>query len=437
MMQGIQTEILLVMLLLILLIGLVAVVLIDPYIRREHRNIMLLIVLVVFGLLIKDVISHELDMLGTMPYRRTLLAIFGYILRPVLIVLYLYIVKPDGKYKAAWFLVGLNASVYLTATFSGICFSIDENNVFHRGPFGYTAHIIGGILLVYTVQLTIVRYGEKRNRENMLPVVIEVLIMIAVIIDSVVDYRNYPVTFLTVVVAGSNVFYYIWLHLQFVREHENALMAEQRIQILMAQIKPHFIYNSLTAIRSYLDEPDKAEDVLNHFAGFLRGSIDILEETGCIRVDREFETVESYLYLERERFGEKLTVEKDIQDTDFFLPAFTVQTLVENAIGHGIRKSESGRGRVLIRSFQTELEHIIEVADDGVGFLIEKEQEKGQNMDRSHIGLSNLKQRLSLMCDGTLEIESAPGKGTLTRVRIPMDSRKTGAQGRSDVLWKL
>ena len=91
----------------------------------------------------------------------------------------------------------------------------------------------------------------------------------------------------------------------------------------------------------------------------------------------------------------------------------------------------------MIRSFQTELEHIIEVADDGVGFLIEKEQEKGQNMDRSHIGLSNLKQRLSLMCDGTLEIESAPGKGTLTRVRIPMDSRKTGAQGRSDVLWKL
>ncbi len=77
----------------------------------------------------------------------------------------------------------------------------------------------------------------------------------------------------------------------------------------MAQIKPHFIYNSLTAIRSYLDEPEKAEEVLDHFAGFLRGSIDMLEETGCIRAAREFETV-------------------------------------ENAVRHGIRESGTGKGTV-------------------------------------------------------------------------------------------
>lgn len=419
------------------LIGLMFAVLIDPYIGGGRRWMMLRIALADLGLVVQNVADFYLDAYDMFPYGRMLAGIFGYCLRPLIIVLFMHIVNDEKKHKAAWGLIGVNALIYLTALFSDVCFTIDEQDHFQRGPLGYTCHIVSVVLLAHLVYLTVRKYHRVKHSEIWIPLVNAMLIIAAVAVDLKVNLQDFPIEVLTIAVVVCSIFYYIWLHLQFVREHENALMAEQRIQILMAQIRPHFIYNSLTAIRSYLDEPDKAEEVLNHFADFLRGSIDVLEETGCIRADREFETVESYLYLERERFGEKLTVEKDIQDTDFFLPAFTVQTLVENAIGHGIRKSESGRGRVLIRSFQTELEHIIEVADDGVGFLIEKEQEKGQNMDRSHIGLSNLKQRLSLMCDGTLEIESAPGKGTLTRVRIPMDSRKTGAQGRSDVLWKL
>ena len=202
----------------------------------------------------------------------------------------------------------------------------------------------------------------------------------------------------------------------------------------MAQIKPHSIYNSLVAIRSYLDEPEKAEEVLDHFAGFLRGSIDVLEETGCIRASREFETVENYLYMEKERFGDDLTVIYEIRDSDFDLPPFSVQTLVENAVRHGIRESETGKGTVRIKSYRTETDHVVEVWDDGVGFSDRAYQPGGadqpdavkseRHRHRAHIGLSNLQKRLSLMCGGWLEIGNE--KETVVRMRIPTKSDHPG-----------
>lgn len=93
--------------------------------------------------------------------------------------------------------------------------------------------------------------------------------------------------------------------------------------------QPHFLYNSLTSIRACLDEPDKARELINHFSCFLRGSIDVLEETDCIRTMRELETVDHYLFTEKERFDYDLTVVKDIRDDGFTIPAFAIQTLVE------------------------------------------------------------------------------------------------------------
>lgn len=201
-------------------------------------------------------------------------------------------------------------------------------------------------------------------------------------------------------------------------------LEQSRNKVLLAQIQPHFIYNSLTAIRSCLDEPKKARELINHFSRFLRGSIDVLEETECIRAEKELETVEHYLFMEKTRFGDDLTVVKDIQDDGFLIPAFAVQTLTENAVNHGIRANKDGVGMVTIRTYLTDTEHIIEVIDDGVGFSEDTDCEKKDG--RKHIGLSNLRKRLELMCGGTLETESEPDKGTLARIRIPIYTGKDG-----------
>ena len=191
-----------------------------------------------------------------------------------------------------------------------------------------------------------------------------------------------------------------------------------KTEILMAQIKPHFIFNCLSAIRSLMDEPEKAEETLNHFAGFLRGSIDMLEETGCIYAKREFETVDNYLYMEKQRFGDRLCIETDIKESDFFLPAFSVQILAENAVNHGIRNSKSGKGTVYIRSYREDGFHVVEVEDDGAGMMPET-MEKHKQEEMIHIGLKNTEKRLRMMCGGTLTIQSEAGKGTLVVIRIP------------------
>ncbi len=193
-----------------------------------------------------------------------------------------------------------------------------------------------------------------------------------------------------------------------------------KTKILLAQIKPHFIYNCLSAIRSLMDEPEKAEDTLNHFAGFLRGSMDVLENTDCIRADREFETVENYLYMEKRRFEDQLSIVTDLRDKNFFLPAFSVQMLVENAVNHGIRGTKRGRGTVYIRSYEEDGFHVIEVEDDGAG-IPPKKTEEDKREERLHIGLNNIEKRLRVMCEGSLTIRGEEGKGTLAVIRIPKD----------------
>ena len=206
---------------------------------------------------------------------------------------------------------------------------------------------------------------------------------------------------------------------------QNERYYKQRIEneslkskILLAQIKPHFIYNCLTLIRSLLDEPEKAEEALNHFAGFLRGSVDMLEETVCISASREIQTVDDYLYLQKQRFGDSLRVVTDYRDTGFFLPPFTLQVLVENAVIHGIRNTAGGSGTVVIRSYEADGFHVIEVEDDGNGLPPEIRQEREQK-EQTHVGLKNIERRLDLMCHGTLTIQNKTGQGTIATVRIP------------------
>ncbi len=227
-----------------------------------------------------------------------------------------------------------------------------------------------------------------------------------------------------------------------------------RIHTYQSQIQPHFIYNSLTAIRSQLPPDSPAVETLNHFTGFLRGTIDVMSETGCITAEQELKTVEHYLFLEQTRFGDKLKVDMDIRNRDFLLPAFTIQLLVENAIRHGIREKEDGSGTVSIATYQTKEVDVIEVKDDGVGFdpsflmgkkspaeLLQEESRATENgslrekettivsssdpneAPHQPVGLINLKNRLEMMCGGTLMIESFLGKGTQAWVRIPREGK--------------
>ena len=206
------------------------------------------------------------------------------------------------------------------------------------------------------------------------------------------------------------------------REREK-WVADENIRLLHNQIKPHFIYNALTGIYYGLDEDiDGSKKALKSLTGYLRGSLDVLSARDCVDFEKELATVRSYLEVEAFRFDGQVDFEVDAEDTDFLIPAFCLQTLVENAVRHGIRKKDPPEGKVLVRTRYEGDAHRVEICDNGIGFDVEKAFEK----EGIHIGLRNTADRLRLMCGGTMKIESKPGEGTEVHITIPKDMPVSG-----------
>ena len=395
------------------LLGLLFVVLNDKYINKEQRKIMLVIISFVSLLVIQNIVENILGTSVSLPFLRTVFSILGYAIRPTIIVLFCKLVMPQKKHRLAWILVILNACVYSTALFSHIVFFISENNHFFRGSIlSYTAYFVSAVLIIYLVYCTISEYKRKKS-SLWIAFANATIIILTSVFDMTPLYREYPVTYLTIAVVSCSLFYYIWLHLEFVYEHENALKATQRIQIMMSQIQPHFLYNTLSTIQALcLMNPKKAAEVTERFGTYLRNNMGFLDQPNLILLSKELEHTRIYSEIEMLRFP-KISVEYDIKTEDFYIPALTIQPLVENAIRHGVRSREQGLVTVATRASADYFEIII--SDNGVGF----NPKDFSNDESKHIGIANVKERVESMCGGTLTIKSEPDNGTTVTIKMP------------------
>ena len=194
-----------------------------------------------------------------------------------------------------------------------------------------------------------------------------------------------------------------------------AQLKDSRISIMLSQIQPHFIYNTLGTIeRMCLKNPEKAFELVRNFSLYLRGNFSELDSVTPIRFAEELKHVEYYVNIEKVRFPD-MNIEYDVKTTDFVLPALSVQPLVENAIKHGLMRLETG-GTVLIRSYETPTHFCIEVKDDGVGF------DTSAPVDaKKHVGLRNIRGRLKAMVNGELLLESEVNVGTKAVIMIPKE----------------
>lgn len=192
-------------------------------------------------------------------------------------------------------------------------------------------------------------------------------------------------------------------------------LQESHISIMLSQIQPHFLYNTLNSIY-YLCEtnPMLAKSMVNSFSEYLRNNLSSIEEKGLVPFETELSHIKTYLEIEKVRFEDTLEIEYDIKCVDFSLPVLTVQPIVENAVKHGTSKKRGG-GRVVISAVQDKENYVITVSDTGCGFDPSKKKDDGKR----HVGIENVRQRLSNMCGGTLTIESEIGVGTCATIKIP------------------
>lgn len=206
-------------------------------------------------------------------------------------------------------------------------------------------------------------------------------------------------------------------------EHESALrrqekeLVQARIDIMLSQIQPHFLYNVLTGIRKLCEtEPKQAVESINTFSKFLRTNMESLTDKHPISFEKELSHTQAYLRLEQQRFGDKLKVIYEIEAVDFSIPTLTLQPIAENAVRHGLMKKENG-GTLTIASGEKDGAFFITVTDDGVGFS----QKQLQAENGTHIGIANVQSRLQTLCGGTVEIQSESGKGTTVTIYIPKE----------------
>lgn len=205
------------------------------------------------------------------------------------------------------------------------------------------------------------------------------------------------------------------------QEQERELQ-DAKITSMMQQIRPHFIYNTLSSVYVLCrDNPPLAMKVIQDFTAYLQANFTAISSTAPITFLDELQHTKSYLAVEQIRYGERLKVEFDTQHTAFRLPALTLQPLVENAVKHSIGKG-STPSTVLVRSYYQDGFSIITVEDNGPGF-----DSAAESNPSEHIGLKNVEERLRMMCNGTLEIRSSPGHGTIVTVSLPDDTIRSGS----------
>ncbi|MHC6591194.1 sensor histidine kinase [Arthrobacter sp. C152] len=200
------------------------------------------------------------------------------------------------------------------------------------------------------------------------------------------------------------------------------LLMEAEVRALRAQISPHFIYNSLNAIASFINtDPARARELVVEFADFTRYSF--RRHGDFTTLAEELRCIDRYLLLERARFGERVQVSLRVapEVLGTVIPFLSLQPLVENAVRHGLEAKE-GPGHISITAEDAGAFAEVTIEDDGVGMDPDHLRSMlAGHTDGEHVGLRNVDARLRQVYGNGhgLVIETAPGEGTLITMRVP------------------
>ena len=185
---------------------------------------------------------------------------------------------------------------------------------------------------------------------------------------------------------------------------------DAELKALQTQINPHFLFNALHTTAFFVRmDPAKAKEVIIDLSTYLRYNLE--NASKVVSLDMELTQVKAYVNIEKARFGDKISVEYDVEEglENIKIPSLTIQPLVENSIKHGLLRQRGG-GHVYITAKKKDKGCIVTIEDDGIGIDPKIIEELDGRMEKS-IGLKNVHNRIKLMYGKGLVIESLE-KGT-------------------------
>ena len=340
---------------------------------------------------------------------------------PIIILFTKYVIElaksESGKTKRIMIFMQIYCTTILLIDIFSVFFPlvfVFENGYYIKGPAYDTYHI----LYLGTVFFSETVIFKSKNGISKMQFWFVQLYLLAPIIGLLFEIlTKITFDFINLSTTLALTIFYVTVHLDrskqlVIREKE---LTDAKVALMISQIQPHFLYNALTAISMLCDtDAKKARIATDEFSDYLRGNLEALSQKKTISFHKELNHVKAYLHLEKIRFGDKLNVVYDIEEEDFFLPALSLQPVVENAVKHGLSKKADG-GTITISTSEIAEYYQITVTDDGIGF----NPDEKPNDNKLHIGIDNVKSRLQTMINADIQITSEKGKGTTVLISIP------------------
>lgn len=304
--------------------------------------------------------------------------------------------------------------IVVFSQFTDFIYYTEENNRYYRGP-GYVLLLIPLIVIIILNIAAVFRRHKKLSKKYFIGLLVYLFTVTVAVVMHMLIAVDMMVVFGIALCALTMFGFIISDNMeQYMRQQRE--IAHQRSSVMVLQMRPHFIYNTMMGIYYLCDQdPAKAKQVTLDFTSYLRKNFTAIASEEMIPFNDELEHTRAYLAVEQAQFEDSLFVSFDTPHTMFRVPPLTLQPIVENAVKHGMNES-CDPIHISVVTRQTDLSSEIIVNDDGPGF-------KPTDDDEPHIALNNIRQRLELMCGGTLEIAPREGGGTSVKVTIPIPDK--------------
>lgn len=343
-------------------------------------------------------------------------------LLPPILTVYLLHCSGENMRKSRLFRTALGIWAVSFAMFASSLFIdgfvyITPKNQYFRGPL-YPFSLLPLFIITLLNLAGTIRRRKRLSRKAFIAFLIAILpIAVALAVQLFID--AYQLLDISYILSALAMYSFILSdQIEKDRRQQQEIAEQQReiankkASIMVLQMRPHFIYNTLISIHSLCGlDPKKAQQVTMDFTNYLRRNFNAVASDAAIPFSTELEHTRAYLAVEQAQYDDMLVVDYDIPYSNFRLPPLTLQPIVENAVKHGMDPDcEPLHISIRTRRLETATEIIVE--DSGPGFDPSSE-------NRPYAALTNIRQRLEMMCRGKLTISARKGGGTVVTVTIP------------------